>query len=93
MTLLSAGPSEIEIARPFSKVILSGITDYASNPKEFSAGMVQSLFKKPHPELDMQQIVKSTLEIPTETRIAMLVSDTFGVDRRSVLTNLKSQLW
>ncbi|HLW53769.1 MAG TPA: alpha/beta hydrolase [Candidatus Angelobacter sp.] len=88
-TAVSAGPTEIEIARPFSKIILSEISDYASHPKEFSAGMVQSLFKKPHPELDMQQIVQSTLETPTETGIAMLVSDIFGVDRRSGLTKLK----
>lgn len=88
-TAVSAGPTEVEVARPFSKFILSGISDYTSHPKEFSAGMVQSLFKKPHPDLDMQQIVKSTLETPTETGIAMLVSDVFGVDRRSVLTKLK----
>lgn len=88
-TAVSAGPAEIEIAGPFSKNMLSGISTYASHPKEFSAGMVQSLFKKPHPELDMQQIVNSTLETPTETGIAMLVSDIFGVDRRSVLTKLK----
>jgi microsomal epoxide hydrolase len=87
-TAVSAGPAEIEIARPFSKIILSGISTYASHPKEFSAGMVQSLFKKPHPELDVQQIVQSTLETPTETGIAMLVSDIFGVDRRPVLTRL-----
>lgn len=88
-TAISAGPAEVEIARTFSKYMLSGISTYASHPKEFSAGMVQSLFKKPHPDLDMQQIVNSTLETPTETGIAMIVSDIFGVDRRPVLTKLK----
>jgi len=85
---VSAGPSEIEIHRQFSQAILSGISVYASHPQEYSEGMVHALFKRPHPELDMQQIVKSTLQTPTDTGIAMLVSDIFGADRRPILKKL-----
>lgn len=50
--------------------------------------MVQSLFKKPHPDLDLPSIVKSTLQTPTNTGIAMLISDIFGADRRPALATL-----
>jgi pimeloyl-ACP methyl ester carboxylesterase len=46
------------------------------------------LFKKPHPDLDIEKIVRSTLQTPTDTGIAMLVSDIFGVDRRPPLAKL-----
>lgn len=85
---VSSGPTEIEIHRQFSQAILSNISIYASHPQEFSEGMVHSLFKKPHPDIDLQQIVESTLQTPTDTGIAMLVSDIFGADRRKVLTKL-----
>jgi microsomal epoxide hydrolase len=87
-TALSAGPAEIEIYPQFSKIILSGISTYTSHPEEFSEGMVHSLFKKPHPDLDIQQIVQFTLQTPTGVGIAMLVSDIFGADRRPVLSKL-----
>jgi len=61
---------------------------YATHPKEFSEGMVQSLFKLPHPELDIPAIVKSTLQTPTNTGVAMLIADIFGTDRRPALAKL-----
>jgi non-heme chloroperoxidase len=50
--------------------------------------MVQSLFKLPHPELDIPAIVKSTLQTPTNTGVAMLIADIFGTDRRPALAKL-----
>jgi len=50
--------------------------------------MVGSLFLKPHPELDVQAVVTSALRTPTNTGIAMLVTDLFGVDRRPALPTI-----
>jgi non-heme chloroperoxidase len=85
---VSLGPAEIESHKEFARIILSGISSYAAHPVEYSEGMVKSLFKKPHPDLDMPNIVKSTMQTPTDTGIAMLVSDIFGVDRRPPLAKL-----
>ncbi len=85
---VSAGPAEVELHREFAKVILSGMSVYASHPEEYSEGMVRSLFKKPHPDLEVEKIVKSTLQTPTDTGISMLAMDIFGADRRSVLARL-----
>lgn len=85
---VSAGPAELEVHKEFAKVVLSGISIYARYPEEYSEGMVHSLFSKPHPELDLQKITKSTLQTPTNTGIAMLVADIFGSDRRPALTKL-----
>jgi non-heme chloroperoxidase len=86
---VSAGPAEMDIHREFARIILSGISTCMNHPEEYSEGMVQSLFKKPHPDLDMGRIVKSTLKTPTDTGAAMLVMDIFGVDRRPALAKLK----
>jgi microsomal epoxide hydrolase len=85
---VSYGPAEVEIHKEFSKAILSNVSIYANHPQEFSEAMVQSLFKKPHPDLDPPSIVKSTLQTPTNTGIAMLISDIFGADRRPPLAKL-----
>jgi non-heme chloroperoxidase len=85
---VSFGPAEIDSHKEFSRIILSGISIYAAHPAEYSERMVKSLFKKPHPELDMARIVRYTMQTPTDTGIAMLVSDIFGVDRRPPLMKL-----
>ena len=85
---VSAGPAEIEIHKEFSKVILSNIAMYARHPEEFSEGYARSIFKKPHPKIDMPKLVKSTLQTPTAIGIAMLTTDIFGADRRPVLAKI-----
>lgn len=86
---VTASPAEIEIHPQFSKVILSNLALYASHPKAMSEGMVHSIFKQPHPELDLAALVQFTLETPTDSGIAMLVSDIFGIDRRPILRKLR----
>ncbi len=85
---VSFGPTEIDRHKEFARVILSNISIYAAHPTEYSEGMVKSIFKKPHPELDVPKIVKSTLQTPTDTGIAMLVADIFGADRHPALSKL-----
>ncbi|PYO66536.1 MAG: hypothetical protein DMD69_13605 [Gemmatimonadetes bacterium] len=85
---VSAGSAEVVIRSQFAQAILSQIAVYGAHPKEFTEGMVRSLFLKPHPELDLQAVVRSALRTPTNTGIAMLVTDIFGVDRRPVLSTI-----
>jgi len=85
---VSCGPLELDVHREFAKEILSNLSIYASHPEEFSNGMIHSLFKKPHPEVDFQALVKTSLQTPTNTGIAMLVADIFGADRRRALATL-----
>jgi non-heme chloroperoxidase len=72
----------------FAEAILGGIASYAGTPRGYSEGMVRSIFKKPHPEIDMPKLVDATLQTPTSTGIAMLVTDIFGADRRPALAKL-----
>jgi hypothetical protein len=51
--------------------ILSNLSIYANHPEEFLEGMIRSLFKKPHPGVDFQALVKTSLQTPTSTGIAM----------------------
>lgn len=84
-TAVSSGPAEVELHKELSKAILSNISLYAAHPEEMSEGMVHSIFKRPHPELDIQSIVKFTMQTPVSSGVAMLVTDIFGADRMSPL--------
>jgi non-heme chloroperoxidase len=85
---VSAGPAEIEINPQFSEGVLSRLNGYVTEPREYCEGMVRSIFMQPHPDLDVQRIVNSTLQTPAAIAISMLVSDTFGVDRRPALAKI-----
>src|SRR5215475_1020563 len=85
---VSMGAAEIEEHREFSRIILSGIRMYAEHPEQYSRGMVESLFKQPHPDLDKDKLVESTLKTPTDVGVAMLVMDIFGADRWAPLAKL-----
>jgi non-heme chloroperoxidase len=86
---VSYGPSEVDSHAAFAKVILAGMSNYAANPREYSQGMVHSIFLKEHPELDYDKLVNATLQTPTSTGIAMLGADIFGADRRAALAAFK----
>ncbi len=81
----SIGPAEIEKHPEFSKAILSGMSIYAAHPREYSQGMLKSIFEQPHPEIDMNKLVDFTLQTPTDIGVAMLAMDIFGADRNSAL--------
>jgi non-heme chloroperoxidase len=85
---VSFGADEVTLHAKFAQAILSGLAIYVNHPREFSEGMVRSLFKKSHPELNLDEIVRSTLQTPTETGAQMLVMDIFGADRRAALAKL-----
>ena len=85
---VSAGPSEIEEDREWSKQFLGRLAIYANHPAEYCEGMVQSIFKKPHPGLDVNGVVAHCRKTPVSTGLTMLVMDIFGVDRRAALTKI-----
>jgi non-heme chloroperoxidase len=83
---VSIGPAEIERHKEFSKIMVSNLSNYANDPEAFSRGMVRSLFKQPHPDLDTDKLVRSTLQTPPDIGVCMLVMDIFGADRQTALT-------
>jgi microsomal epoxide hydrolase len=85
---VSIGPKEIEQHKQFSTIVLSNLSNYVNDPTEFSRRMVQSMFKQPHPELDMDKIVDSSLQTPPDIGAFMLVMDIFGADRQTALAKL-----
>lgn len=85
---VSWGPAEVDAHPGFAKAILGGIPNYAKSPEDYSRGMVRSIFVQPHPDLDMNKIVQSTMQTPPDIGVAMLVQDIFGADRRPALRAL-----
>lgn len=85
---VSAGPAEVRIHPEFSRIILTNISSYASHPRQFSEGFVRSIFRQAHPEIDLQKLATFTMRTPVDTGIAMLATDIFGVDRRTVLAEI-----
>ena len=83
-----AGPAEVELHPQWVKFMLSGVPMYMAKPEEYSRLMVKYLFKKPHPELDLERILAASLKTPVDTGVAMLIVDILGVDRRPALAKL-----
>ena len=82
---VSAGLEELNIHKELSKAMISVMSLYANHPAESSQDMVRSIFKKPHPDLDLAKLARDTQQTPTNTGVAMLVADIFGADRRPAL--------
>lgn len=85
---VSWGPAEVDAHPTFAKIMLGGISTYAKSPEDYSRGMVRSIFVQPHPDLNMDNIVQSTMQTPPDIGVAMLVQDIFGADRRPPLRAL-----
>jgi microsomal epoxide hydrolase len=82
---VAAGPADIELNKEASKAELNLINLYANHPREYSEGMMASIFKKRPPKADFDRLVSDSLKTPTDTGVAMLVADLFGSDRRPSL--------
>lgn len=83
---VSAGPEEIVLHPEFSQTVLRMMGVYAAHPKEYSEGMMASLFHKSPPAAELERLVSDSLRTPTSTGLAMLVADLFAVDRRPALS-------
>ncbi len=85
---VSAGPEEITLHPEFSKMIVSGLATYARYPAEYCSGLVHSIFKKPHPELNIPALIAESQKTPSPTGTQMLIMDIFGMDRRPALKKI-----
>jgi non-heme chloroperoxidase len=85
---VSLGAMEVDTNPALAKAILAGIANYERDPSAYSRNSVRNLFVEPHPDLDMEKIVRSTMETPPDVGIAMLMLDIFGADRRPPLRAL-----
>jgi non-heme chloroperoxidase len=90
---VSAGTNELDIRKAFSKAILSGLSVYANQPADYSAGMVRSIFKRPHPAVEIDSVIAQARHTPAAVGAAMLVSDIFGADRRPALQKIDRPAW
>jgi microsomal epoxide hydrolase len=85
---VAAGPSEIEVNREFSQRFFGMLALYVNHPAEYSEGMVRSMFKKPHPERNLEQVIAHSRKTPVSTGVTMLMMDMFTIDRRPALAKL-----
>jgi microsomal epoxide hydrolase len=85
---IAAGPAEIEVNKEWSQGFLSRLPAYVNSSAEYSARMVRSMFKKPHPELDIEAAIAHAQKTPPTIGLTMLIMDIFGVDRRPALAKI-----
>jgi microsomal epoxide hydrolase len=85
---VSAGVAELELHKESSRFTLSMLGSLAAQPVAFMQGMMPYMFAKPQPPAYLQRLVDEALKTPTDTAVAMLCADIFGVDRRPALTRL-----
>jgi microsomal epoxide hydrolase len=85
---VAAGPAEIEVNKEWSQGFLSRLPAYVNSPAEYSARMVRSMFKKPHPELDVEAVIAHARKTPPNIGLTMIFMDIFGVDRRPALARI-----
>jgi non-heme chloroperoxidase len=90
---VSAGTAELDIRKAFSKAILSGLSVYVTQPAVYSAGMVRSIFKQPHPAAEINAVIAQAQRTPPSVGAAMLVSDIFGADRRPAMQKIDCPAW
>ncbi|GLQ92231.1 alpha/beta fold hydrolase [Dyella acidisoli] len=83
---VSAGTNELDIRKAFSKAILSGLSRYAAQPADYSAGIVRSIFK--HPPANIDAVIAQAQHTPVAVGTAMLTADIFGADRRPALQKI-----
>lgn len=85
---VAAGPAEIDVNQEWSRGFLSRLPSYVNSPAEYSARMVRGMFRKPHPELDIDAAIAHAQKTPQPIGLTMLMMDIFGVDRRPALAKI-----
>jgi non-heme chloroperoxidase len=85
---VAAGPAEIEVNKEWSQGFLSRLPSYVESPAEYSERLVRGMFKKPHPELDLEAAIAHARKTPSTIGLTMLIMDIFGVDRRPALARI-----
>lgn len=85
---VAGGPADLDASREFVRGFLGRLPSYVEHPAQYTAGLVKSLFRKPHPELNLDAIIAHTRKTPVDTGVTMLIMDLLAVDRRPALMRL-----
>jgi len=82
---LAAGPASFEVDPAGTKQLLHRISIYAQYPREYLAGMIDASVAQPMRADRKSLLAQAAEKTPTNTGIAMLVSDVLTTDRRGVV--------
>lgn len=82
---LAAGPASFTVDPEGTKLLLHRISLYAHYPSEYLAGMIDASLAQPMSADRKSSLVRASAKTPTNTGIAMLVSDLLTTDRRGVV--------
>ena len=85
---VSYGPAEVEAHKGYSKIVLSGLALYDADPGKAVEERVRSIFRKPHPDLDIRHAIDEARKTPPSIAIAIRVMDMFGEDLRPALKRI-----
>lgn len=85
---VSRGANAIVEAPQFAARQLGLFSLYATDPEEYTRGMMRAIIKRPLSGAELGLLVSGALKTPTAIGEAMLVADLFGVDRTSVLAKI-----
>lgn len=82
---VSAGPIEVDEHKGFVRQILMLTGIYVEHPREYTAGLLQSIFKKGLTPAESSLLTERAMRTPVDTGVAMLMADMFQRDRRPSL--------
>ena len=82
---LAAGPASFTVDPEGTNLLLRRISLYAHYPSEYLAGMIDASLAQPMSAERKSSLVRASAKTPTNTGIAMLVSDLLTTDRRGVV--------
>jgi microsomal epoxide hydrolase len=85
---VSAGVEELDLNGDSSRGSLALLGGFAEQPLEYTRGMMPRMFATTRPASFLQHLVDQALKTPTDTAVAMLCSDLFGMDRRPALARI-----
>jgi non-heme chloroperoxidase len=85
---VSYGPAEVDEHKEYSKIVLSRLVSFDMDPEKTAEERVRSIFRKPHPNLDIQHAIEEAKKTPPSIVISMRVMDLFGADRRPSLKKI-----
>jgi non-heme chloroperoxidase len=64
------------------------LASFDIDPEKTAEERVRSIFRKPHPNLDIQHAIEEAKKTPPSIVISMRVMDLFGADRRPALSKI-----
>jgi len=85
---VSYGWAEVDEHKDYSKIILARLASFDIDPEKTAEERVRSIFRKPHPDLDIQHAIEEARKTPPSIVISMRVMDLFGADRRPALKKI-----